>query len=405
MRHVLATDHGGELYGKRQGMIELVFATQPPRAKEQCAPSRRLTGALVYVSVAFGSTVSRRMTDPDREAARAAYAEILDDELARWDLVMEMQDWASLLLGNGASMAVWDGFGYTSLYDEAVGDTVGEQDEAVFEALDTRNFEAVLRDLRAAALISDALGLDAAPHMECYDRVRHALADAVHGVHIPWVDVDTDALVAIKAELLQYDSVFTTNYDLLTYWAAMCDELQGNIVDYFWSSTLVFDPLNTEVWNKATKLLFLHGGLHLCRMSKGQTLKRTATLGSNLLDLFGEPPADDPGAMPLFVSEGESEDKLAAIRSSDYLSFALAEFHRPDVPLVVFGQSLSHQDQHLVDVLRTRRAPIAISMRQAPPDDVSATKAGYRNLLRNQQLLFFDAATHPLGDAALQCSG
>lgn len=345
------------------------------------------------------------MTDLDREAARDAYAEILDDELAPWNLVLEMQDWASLLLGNGASMAVWDGFGYTSLYDEAVGDTLGERDEAVFEALDTRNFEAVLRDLRAAALINDALGVDAVPHLECYERVRHALVDAVHGVHIPWVDVETDALVAIRTEFLQYDSVFTTNYDLLAYWATMCDEPLGSIVDYFWSRPLVFDPLNTDVWNKATKFLFLHGGLHLCRLSKGQTLKRTATLGRNLLDLFGEPPAEDPGAVPLFVSEGEPEDKLAAIRSSDYLSFALAEFHRSDVPLVVFGHSLSRQDQHLVDVLRTRRAPIAISMRQAPPADVSATKAGYQNRLRNQQLLFFDAATHPLGDPALRCSG
>ena len=227
----------------------------------------------------------------------------------------------------------------------------------------------------------------------------------MHGVHIPWFDIDKDALIKFKMELLRYDSVFTTNYDLLAYWALMCDEPPGSIVDYFWSSPLVFDPLNTEVWNKATKLLFLHGGLHLCRMSNGQALKRTATPGRNLLELFGEPPAEDSRAAPLVVSEGKSEDKLAAIRSSEYLSFALAQFDRTDVPLVVFGHSLSHQDQHLVDVLRTRHAPIAISMRQAPPDDMRAKKAAYRNRLHNQHLLFFDAATHPLGDPALRCSG
>lgn len=344
------------------------------------------------------------MTDPERVAAREAYAEILDEELAPWDVVLEMYDWASLLLGNGASMAVWDGFGYISLYDEAAGETLDERDQAVFAALETRNFEAVLRDLRAAALINDALGLDPAPHVQCYDRTRAALVGAVHGVHIPWADVDPDALAAIKTELLRYDSIFTTNYDLLSYWSAMYDEPQGAIVDYFWSSPLVFNPLNTEVWNKATKLLFLHGGLHLCRMSNGQTLKRRATLGHSLLDLFGEPLDDDPRAVPLFVGEGEPEDKLAAIRSSDYLSFALAEFHRADVPMVVFGHSLSQQDQHLVDVLRTRRAPIAISVRHAPPADISATKSAYRHRLCDEQLVFFDAATHPLGDPALHCS-
>lgn len=159
--------------------------------------------------------------------------------------------------------------------------------------------------------------------------------------------------------------------DLLVYWAAMCDQYPGKLPDYFWSSPLVFDPLNTEVWGKETKLLFLHGGLHLLRLSDGQTLKRKAMPGRNLLDLFGDSLPEDPDAVPLFVSEGAAEDKLAVIRSSDYLSFALTTFAETDEPLVVFGHSLSEQDQHLVDILQRQRAPIAIL-------DARRRRAGYQ---------------------------
>lgn len=303
-------------------------------------------------------------------------------------------------------MAVWPRFGYHSLYEAAVGDlgTLTPVDQAVFDALQTTNFEGVLRDLRTAAIVDGALGLDTTRQLERYASIRDALVAAVHAVHIPWPDVTEEALAQIKLELLRYDSIFTTNYDLLVCWAAMCDTVPGNIVDYFWSNPLVFDRLNVDVWGKVSKLLFLHGGLHLVRLSDGRTLKRTAQPGANLLDLFGQPLAQDPEAAPLFVSEGEAADKLAVIRSSDYLSFAFTTFAELDEPLVVFGNSLSAQDQHLVDIVQRRKAPIAVSVRDAAPRDISAAKAGIRNRLRNNHVVFFDAATHPLGDPDLGVS-
>jgi Domain of unknown function (DUF4917) len=300
-------------------------------------------------------------------------------------------------------MAVWSQFGYHSLYDEATGNTdaLDDDDVAIFNALQTRNFEGVLRGLRTASVVDSALGLDVGLHLERYNSIREALVAAVHSVHIPWGDLPSEALRQIKRELLHYNSVFTTNYDLIAYWAAMCDDEPGGIPDYFWSKPLAFDPLNTEVWGKATKLLFLHGGLHLYKLSNGQTLKRTAQPGKNLLELFGEPLDADEGAVPLFVSEGEAADKLAAIRASDYLTFALTEFASADVPLVIFGHSLSEQDQHLVDILRGRQARTAVSLRKAAPRDVLAAKAGVRNRLSDSDVIFFDAATHPLGASSL----
>lgn len=67
------------------------------------------------------------------------------------------------------------------------------------------------------------------------------------------------------------------------------------------------------------------------------------------MDLFGEPYYE--GATPLFISEGNSEEKLSSINRSDYLSFAYNKFSNHQGGLVVFGHLLSENDQHIVDVI------------------------------------------------------
>lgn len=71
-----------------------------------------------------------------------------NDELADWGRVVESDlRWTGILLGNGASRAVWDAFSYPSLYDRARSEHVGDplqaqaQDEALFDEFNTRNFE------------------------------------------------------------------------------------------------------------------------------------------------------------------------------------------------------------------------------------------------------------------------
>src|SRR5690606_2616734 len=114
-----------------------------------------------------------------------------------------------------------------------------------------------------------------------------------------------------------------------------------------------FDASNVEIWGKCTKVLYLHGGLHLYHLPYGATFKRSATIQANLLDLFGTPYKN--GAVPLFISEGTSEDKLRSIYGSDYLSFAFAQFARYRGPTVVFGHGLGDSDAHLVNAMRAWR--------------------------------------------------
>lgn len=220
----------------------------------------------------------------------------------------------------------------------------------------------------------------------------------MHATHVPWANVLGATLQAIRDELLHYKFVYSTNYDLLIYWAVM-HENQGGFKDFFWAPPY-FDLADVEVWGKPTVVLYLHGGLHLYRTVSGRTLKRHADEGVNLLDLFGTPIAGED-ATPLFVSEGSAADKLASIHRSDYLAFAYKKLVDHDGPLCVFGHSLGDTDNHIVDALAARPRVIAISIRPGAANAIITAKANAIEKLPDAVLSFYDATTHPLGAAAL----
>jgi len=168
--------------------------------------------------------------------------------------------------------------------------------------------------------------------------------------------------------------------------------------DYFWNAGM-FSLDNTEVWDKSTVVLYLHGGLHLSKLTTGQTMKRVAGF-VNLLDSFG---MDQEGATPLFVSEGNSEDNRRSIYNSDYLAFAYNEFVHHKGPLLIFGHSLGAGDGHLISAIRQQSTKrIAISVMPGDEHQIVEAKAHYRHYLPELELFFFDARTHPLGSPTLQ---
>lgn len=280
----------------------------------------------------------------------------------------------------------------------------------VFRRLGTRNFEQVLSRLRIAAEVSAALGLPAAPFMEQYERIRDALAAAVHYVHIPWDRLPNDVLITIGEALSRYSCVYSTNYDIVIYWAAMqmnARPTKHEFKDYFWTKgdeeTTEFHISDVEVWGgDVTRILYLHGALHLVRTLDGGTYKVCNNEGARVLDRFGEPILD--GAVPLIVSEGDSSSKLASIEQSSYLSHALAVFSFDKHPLVILGHSLGSTDEHLVDAIDQgfpeNRRQIAIGLH--PEGGSSADQERhFRARLGKADLIFFDARTHPLTSAEL----
>lgn len=321
----------------------------------------------------------------------------IDNTLPSWEAVEGQCEWSGLLLGNGFSQNVWARFGYQSLFETA--SQAGEsqlvaEDLALFQGLATHNFEVVLSALSTSKLVAHALGQEAGLLSARESSIRNALIAAVHRVHVPWGTVPENTLNHLAAALANFESIYSTNYDLLVYWSMM--RQPASFRDFFWSSE--FDITNTEVWGKKTKVHFLHGGLHLYRKPNGQTLKRAAQAGANLLDVFA---TDFGGALPLFISEGTASEKLASIYRSNYLSFLMSRFTEDASPIVVFGHSLGESDTHILDILRSRPGrEIAVSMR--PGGNIVQRKAGMIEELPDAQLTFFEASTHPLGRPELR---
>jgi hypothetical protein len=326
----------------------------------------------------------------------------ITDELSDWSDIAGTMSWESLLIGNGASRAIWERFSYPSLYEVAQIPTLSShlspEDIDLFARLgNTRSFEAVLSALLTSKSVAEALDLQPRDRIDRrYESIQSALVAAVHHVHVPWNVVPTPILSAIREALLQYEFIFSTNYDLLVYWAMMADN-PAAFRDYFWGTS--FDVGNTEIWGKATKVLYLHGGLHLYYSADGTTYKERADGYVNLLDLFGTR-AD---AVPLCITEGTARQKLSAIARSDYLTFAYQQLGHRRGPLVLFGQGLGDTDKHIVDVLaRQRHRTIAIGIYPVDSQETIKEKARLINLLPAADLVFFDSRTHPLGNPALR---
>lgn len=182
-----------------------------------------------------------------------------DARLEDWNALRATTPFSGLLVGNGASRAVWDDFGYDSLFENArtVEEKPLSQSElSVFDAMQTRSFEQVLSALKTTSRVNKALAVSSAAPRNRYYAIKEALINTVHAVHIPWRLVQPSSLAAINQELSTYPTVFTTNYDLLNYWAIQ--HQPNTISDLFHGTEPSFD-LSTSTADK-TRLLYLHGG-------------------------------------------------------------------------------------------------------------------------------------------------
>ncbi|WP_053147347.1 DUF4917 family protein [Pseudomonas sp. P97.38] len=326
-----------------------------------------------------------------------------DARLEDWAALQASTDFSGLLLGNGASRAVWDDFGYDSLFENAR--TVEEKplspsELSVFDAMQTRSFEQVLGALKTTSRINKALAVSSAAPRNRYYAIKEALINTVHAVHIPWRLVQPSTLATLNQALSRYRTVFTTNYDLLNHWAIQY--APGTLTDLFTGSDHHFDL--SQASTDKPRLLYLHGGLHLVRNQDGMARRLSSTEGTLLGSFAINNTLKTLDDVPLFVNEGPSQDKLKTIRSSDYLSFCYDQLLHHGDNLCLFGHALGEQDRHIVDALRLA-APkvVAISIYPRSQAFIQHQKRHYTNVFKGLavELRFFDAKSHPLGDPKL----
>jgi len=252
----------------------------------------------------------------------------------------------NLLLGNGFSIGVSRSFSYRSLL--SVGKDNGYLHHKVsqlFDELNTSDFEFILDQLMITANINRVIGLDFDMPTTYYSSVRDALIHCIRKIHPDFYSVESKWIKKVAAELSEFKRVFTTNYDLLLYWI-VADGGFSKFTDFFWSSGLTFDEFNTDIWGNKTAILYLHGALFLYLDSFYiKKIKRTQDLLSSIeASLRG-------GNLPVFVSEGTSNEKLRSIARNSYLSFAFRQLKEVKTGITIFGHSLSPVDNHIVDAI------------------------------------------------------
>lgn len=327
-------------------------------------------------------------------------------DIKKWAELAKI-DWKSLLLGNGASVALHSGFCYTSLHGVAKTSNSLPTTDPLFAEFGTTDFESVLLACWHAHLVNSALDNPSPEVDAAYEEVRSALIDAVIAVH-PDHSTIQDSLERVGKFASDFETVVTLNYDITLYWAMMLfNESNGQwFKDAFLHQE--FEP--TWQWLRspyggtkgATIVFYGHGSLILGRNVLGGEVKLAATVGgvhSDLLTTIAE--AWTAGThVPLFVSEGDSASKLAAIRRSPYLSAVYnAVLTELGERVVVYGLSFSANDKHILNALKKKPPQlmaVSVYTGQAKKEQQSYAHrvlAQTKRLLPTTHVVFFDSAS------------
>lgn len=324
----------------------------------------------------------------------------VDSNLLDWEEIAK-DKWGSLLLGNGFSINIWKEFNYPTLFQVAQRPTVKpnlmQESLALFEHLNSTNFEDVLRILYHSKLVDEQIGSPQAKQIDSlYSNTKNSLSAAVNYAHVP---PDFRGLTELNSFFYKFDSVFTTNYDLIPYWSIMKDSY--GFRDFFWGVDNSFDLSDVSVPSDKTVVYYLHGAVHLVEKPDGTTKKLIGSGFERLSDLFD---LDHPEQIPLMISEGSSGSKLSRIKKNDYLRFCNSRLKALKGNLVVIGHSLHQEyDQHILDAIKSsnvERVAISVWPHMARIDIVSF-KSRIMRELDGLDLYFFNSETHPLGSPEL----
>lgn len=317
---------------------------------------------------------------------------------------------ATLILGNGASMAVSSSFSYTNLFGKACNDSILNQtSKNLFETLQTTDFELVMNKLRQAYIINEVLQLDTDNvALHTYDNIRQSLIKTIKEIHVQYADAIFQ-IDNIRKFLEKFKTVISLNYDLLIYWAIMAsndrkpykmkdcftNHIDGNL-GFEYDIEKLREPYNGGP--DPTLVFYPHGNLILASNENNDELKIRINNNTNLFDEIGEKWKQK--YVPLFVSEGSSEQKLKAIRRSTYLNFVYENvLSHLEPTVIIYGWKLAEQEQHLIKKIfsNNKISNVYISMylgsNPEPIDEQKRIASMLKRENRTMNIKFFDAAS------------
>jgi hypothetical protein len=319
-----------------------------------------------------------------------------------WSSIATKFKEADLLLGNGFSLNFSDRFDYNSLFEEFLSNCSPEN-RHTFEHFKTSNFEFILEKLSHAREVNQIFGIKTSKIEEAIEYLKDGLIKTIQTIHPRAGDIDKERLKGIAAQLDRFNDIFTLNYDLFLYHIIMIlldmHKAATNVrpySDYFWDrySTQFLKFVDHQDYPQYKLLYYLHGALFLFQESFDNIFKlRKADDSPELVELIRE--VIQEGRIPLFVSEGKHEQKMETINRSYYLQFALEKLENAESSLVIFGTSLSDQDQHIVDAINQNKRELAVSIHVGTKSGEAVEEEKYRinKKFAKHKVKFFNSET------------
>ncbi|MCL6742321.1 DUF4917 family protein [Kosakonia sp. R1.Fl] len=305
----------------------------------------------------------------------------------------------SLLLGNGASMAIDDRFGYSSIIEYARDHGLLTDDiEQLFCFFNTADFELVLRLVWQASNVNRSLRIPDERTHAAYVRVRECLIQSVRDIHPEHQEISRD-LPAIYNFIKRFSTVISLNYDLIIYWAIMYGtRINDNhlLKDCFVSRRFYENWRNLResfFYGQSVTLVFYpHGNLVLCRNNVEAEFKITNHEHGLLETVLREWQSEQ--VVPLFVSEGTAWQKINSIQNSSYLNTVYREVLTSlEDHLVIYGWGLWPQDEYILQrIVSSGIRKIAVSVYR---NDQAYCNRVYDTIIRilgvNVQVDFFNS--------------
>ena len=264
------------------------------------------------------------------------------------------------LLGNGFSISCRpEIFVYGKLFERADFSNLSPSAKLAFEALDTQDFEKVIKVLRDASTVLAAYNGSPTGLIEQLredaDGLREVLVQAIASSHPEWPgEIDDAEYKSCRNFLSNFDNVYTLNYDLLLYWAVMHNNEEKKIKsdDGFRTPEDEFDS-DYVVWEAGTSrgqnIWYLHGALHV--FDAGAEIQKYTWVNTGLRLIEQIRDALERNYFPLFVAEGTSREKLDRIMHSEYLAKGKRSFSSIGGTLFIHGHSLAANDEHCLKTI------------------------------------------------------
>lgn len=288
-----------------------------------------------------------------------------DTKVYHWSEIQESFRSADIFLGNGFSINIDEALNYKSLFTKFLG-YLRPEEQTIFRKFNSTNFEGIQNKLSDALEVSSIFGHSVEELSNALSQLKTGLLRSIKDLHPNYSSIDHRTILSLSQKLDWFGDIYTTNYDVFLYHIVLTtldrqrkDKSVIRFQDFFRSGEagLVFTD---QALKSFRNIYYLHGGLFLFN-ENGSTVKiRRGDKTDELLDLIKL--RIHTGQTPLFVSEGKSAQKQAAISQSKYLSFCQDAFGLANNAAVIYGFSFSSSDDHLIETLNKGKRRLGIGL-------------------------------------------